>query len=79
MLQQPRGNPSKQNAKPSAFRAFVLVVLALALVAYRLLWPWTPFWVDALVIAAAIVIYFYSMATRTAPATSNVPNVDEPR
>ncbi len=57
MTHQPRGNPSKQNAKPSTFRVFVLVVLALALVVYRFLWPWTPFWVDALVIAAAIVIY----------------------
>jgi hypothetical protein len=47
-----------------------IALAALALVAYRVLWPGSSFWVDAIFIALGIAPYVYRWGAKTPPAES---------
>jgi membrane protein YdbS with pleckstrin-like domain len=36
------------------------------LVAYKFLWPWTPFWADLIVIVISFFLYIFSVKSRDA-------------
>jgi hypothetical protein len=59
------------NPRPSTVQVLGIVGAALALVAYKVLLPWTPFWVDALVVVVGIVVF---ILTKRASVPSQSPD-----
>ncbi len=47
----------KTAGKPKSFPIVLLVIAILALLAYKVLWPWMPYWVDILVGVVALVLW----------------------
>jgi len=58
--ERPNGGLPKTNG----LRVFALLVAVIVIGAYKLLWPWAPFWVDLVVIALGLVLYISSSRSR---------------
>ena len=68
----------EHKSRPSAFRVLILLAVAAMLIAYRVLWPWAPFWIDAVIILAGIGAFLLSRDASSSSASFASVSADDP-
>jgi cobalamin synthase len=51
-----------KRSKGKSLQLVLLLIVLVALIAYKIFLPWTPFWVDLIVIATAAVFFLFTKA-----------------
>jgi len=65
---------AQTTGKPKPLLIAFLVIAILVLLAYKVLWPWTPYWVDILVGVVALVLWLSQKRSSQTVSKTNDQN-----